>query len=82
MSCVDLHLSRFYTVLIYQYTYIFIVFRISVMYRAQDKREYLMIIRDNFCLFLFILGKNKYCYPHLNRLDDTVQIRDNNICFQ
>ena len=40
--------------------------------RALDKREYLVIIRDNFCLFC---TKFYVVTPHLNRLYETVQIR-------
>ena len=47
-------------------------------YRALDKREYLVIIRDNFCLFCI---KAYVVTPHLNRLDETVQMRGHNICF-
>ena len=45
--------------------------------RALDKREYLVIIRDNFCQFCA-----KTCDPHLNCLDETFQVRVDNICFQ
>ena len=37
--------------------------------RALDKKEYLMIVRDTF----YVVS------PHLNRLDETVQMRDHNI---
>ena len=47
--------------------------------RALDKREYLVIIRDNFCLFC---TKSYIVTPHLNRLDETVQMRGHNIWFQ
>ena len=46
--------------------------------RALDKREYLVIIRDNFCLFCF---ESYVVTPHLNRLDETVQMRGHNIWF-
>ena len=46
--------------------------------RALDKREYLVIIRDNFCLFCF---EPYVVTPHLNRLDETVQMRGHNIWF-
>ena len=47
--------------------------------RALDKREYLVIIRDNFCQFC---TKTYVVTPHLNRLSGTVQIRGHNIWFQ
>ena len=37
-----------------------------------------MIIRDNFSYFSF---KPYVATPHLNRLDETVQMRGHNICF-
>ena len=43
-----------------------------------DKREYLVIIRDN---FVQILVKTYVVTPHLNRLDKTVQMRGHNIWF-
>ena len=38
--------------------------------RAVDKREYLVIIRDNFCQFCI---KTYAVTPHLNRLDEIVR---------
>ena len=46
--------------------------------RALDKGEYLVIIRDNFCL---ICIKTYVVTPHLNRLTETVQMRGHNIWF-
>ena len=46
--------------------------------RALDKKEYLVIIRDNFCYFCI---KAYVVTPHLNRLDETVQMRGHNIWF-
>ena len=46
--------------------------------RALDKREYLVIIGDNFCKFFI---KTYVVTPHLNRLDKTVQMRGHNIQF-
>ena len=46
--------------------------------RAVDKREYLVIIRDNFCSFCL---KTYDLTLHLNRLDETVQMRGHNIWF-
>ena len=43
-----------------------------------DKREYLMIIQDNFSYFSI---KPYVLTPHLNRLVETVQMRGHNICF-
>ena len=43
--------------------------------RALDKMEYLVTKG----LFLLILHKTICCTPHLNRLDETVQIRGHNI---
>ena len=48
-------------------------------FRALDKREYLVIIRDNFCQFstiTFIMT------PHLNRLNETVQMRVTTYSFE
>ena len=46
--------------------------------RALDKREYLVIIRDNFCLFCI----QTYVVTHdQNRLVEKVQIRGHNIWF-
>ena len=56
--------------------------------RALNKREYLVIIRDNFCKLCI---KNICCdpssepshlTPHMNRLDATVQMRGHNIWFR
>ena len=51
--------------------------------RALDKREYLVIIRDNFCSFCI---KTYGVTIHLNRLDETVvetvQLRGHNIWFR
>ena len=38
-----------------------------------------MIIRDNFCLFYIT---TYIVTPHLNRLNETVQMRGHNICFR
>ena len=38
-----------------------------------------MIIRDNFCHFCI---KTYVVTPHLNRLDETVQMMGHNICLQ
>ena len=51
---------------------------ISYVFRALDRREYLMIIRDNFCKFCI---KPYVVTPHLNRLE-MVQMRGHNIWFQ
>ena len=45
-------------------------------FRALDKREYWVIIRDNFYKFCI---KTYVVTAHLNRLDETVQIRGHNI---
>ena len=50
-----------------------------VQVRALDKQEYLVIIRDNFCL---VYIKTYVVTPHLNRLIETVQMRGHNICFR
>ena len=45
--------------------------------RAVEKKEYLMIIRDD-----FVSSAEKHNYvvtPHLNRLDETIQMRVHNI---
>ena len=47
--------------------------------RALDKREYLLIIMDNFCQ----CGTKTYVVtPHLNCLNETVRMRGHNIRFQ
>ena len=46
--------------------------------RALDKREYLVIIKNNFCLFCI---KTYVVTSHLNSLDETVQMRGHNIRF-
>ena len=46
--------------------------------RDLDKKEYLVIIRDNVCQFCM---KPYVVTPHLNRLDETVQMRGHNIWF-
>ena len=46
--------------------------------RALDKREYLVIIKNNFCLFCI---KTYVVTSHLNSLDETVQMRGHNIWF-
>ena len=47
--------------------------------RAIDKREYLVTIRDNFFLFCI---KTYVVTPHLNHLDEMVQMRGHNILFR
>ena len=47
--------------------------------RALDKREYLVIIWDNFCYFCI---KTYVVTPLLNCLIETVQKRGHNILFQ
>ena len=44
----------------------------QITVRALDNREYLVIIRDNVCQFC---AKTYVGTPHLNRLDETVQMR-------
>ena len=44
--------------------------------RALEKREYLVIIRDNFCQFCTKTGD---VTPYLNRLDEMVLMRGHNI---
>ena len=52
--------------------------RFSRSCKALDDREYLVIIRDNSCLFCI----NTYVATfHLNRLDETVQMRGHIIWF-
>ena len=46
-------------------------------YIALDKRENLVIIRDNFCKFCI----KTCCDPHLNHPNETVQMRGYNIWF-
>ena len=48
------------------------------LFSALDKREYLMIIRDNFCEFFI---KTYIVTPHLNRLIKAVQVRGHNVWF-
>ena len=47
--------------------------------RAPDKREYWVIIWGN---FLYFCIKTYVVTPHLNRLDETVQMRGHNITFK
>ena len=54
------------------------IFKRTANNRALDKREYLVIIRDIFCQFYC---KTYFVTPHLNRLDETVQMRGHNIWF-
>ena len=42
------------------------------MHRALDKKEYLVIIQDNFYLFCL---KTYVVTPHLKHLDGTIQMR-------
>ena len=46
--------------------------------RALDKMGYLMIIED---IFSHFSSKPYDVTPHLNRLNETVQMRGHNICF-
>ena len=50
----------------------------AILYRALDKSEYLVIIRDNFCNLCI---KPYVVTTHLNRLNEMVQMRGNNIWF-
>ena len=56
-----------------------VIFHTEQGIRALDKQEYLVIIRDNFCFFYI---KTYVVTPHLNRLNETVQMRGHNICFR
>ena len=47
----------------------FQVHNVKNRFRALDKGEYLVIIRDNFCKFC---KKTYVVTPHLNHLDETV----------
>ena len=49
------------------------------VFRALDKREYLVIIRDDFCSLSI---KTYVVTPHLNRLVGTVQMRGHIIWFR
>ena len=51
---------------------------LSIESRALDKREYLMIILDNFSYFSM---KPYVVTPHLSRLVEMVQMRGHNIRF-
>ena len=68
MLCVFLFILLFYSVPCLEHHRI----------RALVKREYLVIIRDNFCYFCI---KTYVVTPHLKRLDETVQMRGHNIWF-
>ena len=48
-----------------------------IIFRAPHKREYLVIIRVNSSFS----AKNHIVTPHLNRLNETVQMRGHNIWF-
>ena len=50
-----------------------------LVFRALGKREFLVIIAENFCKFCI---KPYFVTPHLNRLVETVQMRGHNIWFQ
>ena len=52
---------------------------LQLLFGALDKREYMMIIRDNFCKLCI---KTYVVTPHLNRLVKTVQMRGHNIWFK
>ena len=52
---------------------------LSIGTRALDKKENLVIIRDNFCQFC---TKTYVVTPHMNCLDETVQMRGHNMSFQ
>ena len=41
--------------------------------KALDKREYLVIIRDNFCQYCIVT-------PHLNCLNKMILMRGHNVC--
>ena len=58
---------------------IILTFRGNNSTRAPDKREFLVIIRDNSCQFY---TKTYVVTLQLNRLDETVQMRGHNIWFQ
>ena len=49
-----------------------------VCMQTLDKRKYLIMIWDNFCHFC---TKTYVVTLHLNRLDETVQMKGHNICF-
>ena len=52
--------------------------KLYLIITALDKREYLVIKRDNFCYFCI---KTNVVTPHLNHLNEMVQMRSNNIGF-
>ena len=52
---------------------------IEALYRALDKSEYWVIIGDNLCLFCL---KTYVVTPHLNHLNEMVQMRGQNIWFR
>ena len=49
--------------------------------RALDMREYLVMIRNNEIIFCKFCIKMDLVNAHLNRLDETVQVRGHNIWF-
>ena len=51
----------------------------TLQFRALDMKEYLVIIRGNFCQFC---TKAYVVTPQLNHLNKTVQMRGHNIWFQ
>ena len=51
----------------------------SMTSRALDKREYLLINKDNFCHFYI---KTDIVTPHLNHLDKKVQMKGHNVRFK
>ena len=50
----------------------------NITARALDKREYLVIVWGNFCQ---VCMKTYVVTPHLNRLDETVQMMGHNIWY-
>ena len=60
-------------ILVHVYMYL------QTAYRGLEKREYLLISRDNIML---ILHKTYVVTPHLNRLDQMVQMRGHNMQFR
>ena len=70
-QCMCTYYSEYGRMSVHNYHHIYICIYCSDS-RALDKREYLVIIRDNFCLYCI---KTYVETPHLDRFDEMVHMR-------
>ena len=76
-ACLDIR--EYFEISVFEISRADCISDLSETHRAQDKREYWMIISNNFCYFWI---KTCVATPHLNHLAKMVQMRGNYVWLQ